>query len=69
MSGKCPQWGIRMTPLVRSSAAAGDRGDGDVIDLDGLFEQAVKEQAALARAAAVEAEGILVEALAAILVG
>ena len=50
-----------MTPLVRSSAAAGDRGDGDVIDLHGLLEQAVEEEAALARAAAVEAERELVQ--------
>src|SRR6266536_1374400 len=50
-----------MTPLVCSWAAAGDRGDGDVVDLHGLLEQAVEEEAALARAAAVEAEREFVE--------
>ena len=50
-----------MTPLDGSSPAAGDRGDGDVIDLGRLLEQAVEEKPSLARAAPVEAEGELVE--------
>jgi hypothetical protein len=41
---------------VRRGVAGRDRGDGDVVELDGLLEQAVEEQTAMVRAAAVEAE-------------
>src|SRR6266498_2861400 len=52
---------MQMTPLACSWPSAGDCDDGNVLDLYGLFEQAVEEQAALAGAAAVEAERELVE--------
>ena len=58
-------WAIRITPLCvgrrYDAAAAGDRGERDVVDLDGLLEQSVEEQAAVVGAATVEAEGVLVE--------
>jgi hypothetical protein len=50
-----------MTPLALSWAAADDRGERDVVDLHCLLEQAVEEEAALAGAAAIEAERVLVE--------
>ncbi len=53
-----------MTPsagLVGSWAAADDRRERDVIDLDRLVEQPVEEEAALARVATVEAERELIE--------
>ncbi len=36
-----------------------DPGDGDVFELNGLLEQAVEEEAAVVRAATVEAEAEL----------
>ena len=53
--------GRALTPLGCSCAIAGDCCDGDVVDLHRLLEQAVEEKAALARAAAVEGEGELVQ--------
>src|SRR6266536_638401 len=49
---------IRLTPLVSIGAMSGlfDRAGRDMVELDGLLEQAVEEQAAMSRAAAVEAE-------------
>jgi len=40
----CRQRGIRMTPLVCLWAAAGDRGDGDVVDLYGLSSRRWKRR-------------------------
>ena len=42
-------------------ASADDLRDRRVLDLDGLLEESVEEEAAVTRAAAVEAEGELVE--------
>jgi hypothetical protein len=49
---------MHITPLAFLSADEG--ADGDVLDLDRLLEQVVEDEAAVAGAAAVEAEGELV---------
>lgn len=57
---------------VRLELAARNRGDGDVLELNGLLEQAVEKQAAMVRAPA-EAEGgfseVVVEVLGAEVLG
>ena len=50
-----------VTNVVRSRPSSDDGVDWDGIDLDGLLEQAEEEEPAAAGAAAVEAEGELVQ--------